>query len=127
MPDWVDSFPYRAKALFAFEVIDGTDVCFFGMHVQEYGSECAPPNTRQVSFFIMKTFYIFYNNLFLTIDECIWRTSIQFTFSAQSNIELLCIMKFYWATLTTPNNSAIRWRTFGLVLPLKVMIYFVCL
>lgn len=27
-------FPYRAKALFAFEEIDGTDVCFFGMHVQ---------------------------------------------------------------------------------------------
>lgn len=27
-------FPYRAKALFAFEEIDGTDICFFGMHVQ---------------------------------------------------------------------------------------------
>ncbi|KAK7096829.1 CREB-binding protein-like isoform X2 [Littorina saxatilis] len=43
-----DTFPYRAKAMFAFEEIDGTDVCFFGMHVQEYGSACPAPNTRRV-------------------------------------------------------------------------------
>ncbi|XP_069355326.1 CREB-binding protein isoform X5 [Maniola hyperantus] len=41
-------FPYRAKALFAFEEVDGTDICFFGMHVQEYGSESPSPNTRRV-------------------------------------------------------------------------------
>jgi hypothetical protein len=29
-----ETFPYRARALFAFEEIDGVDVCFFGMHVQ---------------------------------------------------------------------------------------------
>jgi E1A/CREB-binding protein len=43
-----ESFPYRAKALFAFEEIDGVDVCFFGMHVQEYGSDAPQPNTRRV-------------------------------------------------------------------------------
>jgi len=45
-PEMADSFPYLAKAIFAFEEIDGIDVCFFGMHVQEFGSNCPPPNAR---------------------------------------------------------------------------------
>ncbi|CAI2348116.1 unnamed protein product [Caenorhabditis sp. 36 PRJEB53466] len=43
-----EKFPYRTKAVFAFEIIDGVEVCFFGLHVQEYGSECPAPNARRV-------------------------------------------------------------------------------
>ncbi|XP_058875041.1 histone acetyltransferase p300 isoform X3 [Acipenser ruthenus] len=46
--EMAESFPYRTKALFAFEEIDGADVCFFGMHVQEYGSDAPSPNQRRV-------------------------------------------------------------------------------
>uniref|UniRef100_A0A915L5B2 histone acetyltransferase n=1 Tax=Romanomermis culicivorax TaxID=13658 RepID=A0A915L5B2_ROMCU len=43
-----EKFPYRAKAIFAFEVIDGTEVCFFGLHVQEYSDKAVQPNSRRV-------------------------------------------------------------------------------
>ena len=47
--EFPEQFPYRTKAMFVFEEIDGVDVCFFGMHVQEYGSDCYHPNTRSAS------------------------------------------------------------------------------
>uniref|UniRef100_A0A914DR75 histone acetyltransferase n=1 Tax=Acrobeloides nanus TaxID=290746 RepID=A0A914DR75_9BILA len=43
-----DRFPYRSKAIFAFEVVDGAEICFFGLHVQEYGNDCPPPNRGRV-------------------------------------------------------------------------------
>ncbi|KAL3112410.1 hypothetical protein niasHT_016960 [Heterodera trifolii] len=51
---YTDRFPYRSKAVFAFEVVKDPDtgasheVCFFGLYVQEYGTNCQPPNQRRV-------------------------------------------------------------------------------
>lgn len=44
-----ETFPYKTKAIFAFEESDGTDVCFFGMHVQQYGSDCPAPSARRIN------------------------------------------------------------------------------
>ena len=61
-----ETFPYRAKALFAFEEIDGTDVCFFGMHVQEYGSDSPSPNTRRVYLAYLDSVHFFRPKQFRT-------------------------------------------------------------
>lgn len=54
-----ESFPYRARALFAFEEIDGVDVCFFGMHTQEFGSDCPAPNTNRIYLSYLDSVYFF--------------------------------------------------------------------
>ncbi|KAK6630216.1 hypothetical protein RUM43_015009 [Polyplax serrata] len=64
--DLPEQFPYRAKALFAFEDVDGADVCFFGMHVQEYGSDCPTPNTRRVYIAYLDSVHFFRPRQFRT-------------------------------------------------------------
>ena len=68
------SFPYRAKTLFAFQEIDGSDVCFFGMNVQEYGSDCPEPNKRQEFLFVLFSIGFVFANLsfFFLTDEFIF-------------------------------------------------------
>ncbi|KAF1745285.1 LOW QUALITY PROTEIN: hypothetical protein MXB_1768 [Myxobolus squamalis] len=42
------TFPYRSKAIFAFQELNPGDICFFSMHVQEFGNDCPEPNRKRV-------------------------------------------------------------------------------
>ena len=40
-------FPYKSKALLAFQKRESLDVCVFALYVQEYGSDCPEPNRNR--------------------------------------------------------------------------------
>ncbi|VDO98584.1 unnamed protein product [Soboliphyme baturini] len=61
-----EKFPYRSKAIFAFEALDGIEICFFGLHVQEYGSNCPPPNSRRVYIAYLDSVHFFQPKQFRT-------------------------------------------------------------
>ena len=41
-------FPYKSKALLAFQKRGGMDVCIFALYTQEYGPDCPEPNRNRV-------------------------------------------------------------------------------
>lgn len=55
----VPSFPYRAKSIFAFQEVFGSDLCFFALYVQEYGSDCSKPNARRINIAYLDTVKFF--------------------------------------------------------------------
>jgi len=58
-PDVETEFPYTVKVIFAWEEIDDTPVCFWGLHVQEYGSDTADPNKRRVYISYLDSVFFF--------------------------------------------------------------------
>lgn len=98
-----ETFPYRTKALFAFEEIDGVDVCFFGMHVQEYGSECPFPNTRSVH-----PYCVLFSESIALFLPFMGETDLFASLSAQTGLH---IIPWQYSLLQTSDsaNSCVPW------------------
>ncbi|CAF1091485.1 unnamed protein product [Rotaria sordida] len=61
-----NGYPYRTKAIFAFQEINGIDIVFCGMYVQEYDEYCPTPNTRRVYISYFDAVYFFQPKIYRT-------------------------------------------------------------
>ena len=89
----MNDFPYRARAMFAFEEQDGVDVCFFGMHVQVYINQCsAVYQCFNAKYLCRSTAASVPSQIQGGSTSPIWTLSIS---SSRGTSELQFIMKYY--------------------------------
>lgn len=91
--EMMNDFPYRARAMFAFEEQDGVDVCFFGMHVQV----SVITNNKDKQFIngsIRRNMEASVPSP--TPEESMWPIWTRFISSNQDISELQFIMKYCW-------------------------------
>lgn len=66
LEEYPDDFEFTTRAIFAWQEIDGVDVCVFGMHVQEYGEDCPEPNRQVVYLSYLDSVHFFRPKQFRT-------------------------------------------------------------
>lgn len=91
--DMMNDFPYRARAMFAFEEQDGVDVCFFGMHVQVrkyWDTNLLETRSQTISIFRSTVVSV----LSPTPEGSMLPILTQSTSSNQGTLEQLSTMKF---------------------------------
>ena len=88
----MNDFPYRARAMFAFEEQDGVDVCFFGMHVQ-VSENINNEDKHFINDLICRNMEVSVPSL--TPGGSTWLILTQFISSSQDTSELQFIMKYY--------------------------------
>ena len=95
--EMLNNFPYRARAMFAFEEQDGVDVCFFGMHVQvKFFSDLLQPlkpaTTHTTSFRHIISFIILgYRCIWPWLCRCSWKLKTSMCLTPRStNIKPKC-------------------------------------
>lgn len=66
LEEYPDEYEFTTRAIFAWQEIDGVDVCVFGMHVQEYGDDCPEPNKQVVYLSYLDSVHFFRPKQFRT-------------------------------------------------------------